>query len=211
MSVTPIQSRVVVIIKAMPNPSQKYGETVCCAGITPEGKWKRLYPVRFRNLGEKKFARWNWLDFAYRLPDRDNRVESCHVYEDRMSVSGTLAQKQRANFLNPLTLASTDEAAARGMSLTLIRPSDTKFFYKRKRPQDIDAERAAYQHAARQKSMLDKEIAAFEPVPFLFMFSYRDASGKHSMRCGDWETSAAYYNLSKKYGEQGALDHLWKM
>ncbi len=30
------------------------------------------------------------------------------------------------------------------------------------------------------------------------------------MQCGDWETSAAYWRLSKGYGEQDALDHLSK-
>ena len=28
------------------------------------------------------------------------------------------------------------------------------------------------------------------------------------MQCSDWETSAAFWRLSKTYGEQGALDHL---
>ena len=30
------------------------------------------------------------------------------------------------------------------------------------------------------------------------------------MQCGDWETSAAFWNISKGYGEKGALDHLLK-
>jgi hypothetical protein len=30
------------------------------------------------------------------------------------------------------------------------------------------------------------------------------------MQCADWETSAAFWNISKGYGEQGALDHLSK-
>ena len=42
--------RVVILVKAAPHPSRRYQETVCCAGVTTEGEWRRLYPVRFRHL-----------------------------------------------------------------------------------------------------------------------------------------------------------------
>ena len=38
----------------------------------------------------------------------------------------------------------------------------------------------------------------------------QDAAGKHLMQCGDWETSATFWRLSKSYGEQATLDHLSK-
>ena len=210
MSVTPKTSRVVVLVKALPNPSRKYGETVCCAGVTAAGQWKRLYPIRFRHLRGNKFNRWNWAKFQYRPPTGDTRPESCHVYEDRLEVDGALDQKERVSFLTPLILSSTDEAAARGMSLTLIRPVNSKFKYRRKQPERIAAEREGYRLALRQMSMLDKELEAYEPVPYAFAFSYEDAAGKHTMQCGDWETSATFWRHSKTYGEQAALDHLSK-
>lgn len=211
MSVTPKKSRVVILVKAMPNPSRKYGETVCCAGVTADGQWKRLYPIRFRHLQENKFGRWDWVNFEYRSPRDDRRPESCHVFEDRMEVDGKLAEKERLPLLSPLILPSTSEAAERGMSLALIRPSSSEFKYRRKRPEMIAAEHEAYRLAARQISMLDKELEAFQPVPYAFAFTYLDAAGKHTMRCSDWETSATFWKLSKRYGEQNALDHLSKM
>ena len=45
-----ITERALVLVKAFPQPSQKYEETVCCAGITPAGQVVRLYPVRYRRL-----------------------------------------------------------------------------------------------------------------------------------------------------------------
>jgi hypothetical protein len=208
MSVTPKSSRVVVLVKAIPNPSRKYGETVCCAGVTADGLWKRLYPIRFRHLQDNRFSRWDWLRFQYRPPTGDTRQESCHVYEDRLEVDGTLDKKERLSLLDPLILPSTAEAAARGMSLTLIRPIKSEFKYRKKGPDIIEAERKAYRIASRQMSMFDKELAAFEPVPYAFAFAYEDATGKHMMQCGDWETSATFWRFSKDYGEQAALDHL---
>ena len=44
MSATPQNCKVTILVKALPQPSKQYGETVCCAGVTAEGQWKRLFP-----------------------------------------------------------------------------------------------------------------------------------------------------------------------
>lgn len=50
----PARQRVLITVKAAPNPSVTYGETVCVAGVRlgdlgPTG-WIRLYPINFRHL-----------------------------------------------------------------------------------------------------------------------------------------------------------------
>ena len=45
--------RLMITVKAAPNPSQTYGETVCVAGVSVDPNrpgWIRLYPVNFRYL-----------------------------------------------------------------------------------------------------------------------------------------------------------------
>jgi len=208
MTVTLQSSRVAVLVKAMPNPSQKYGETVCCAGVTIEGSWKRLYPVRFRQL-TSKFDRWDWVDFKYRKPTSDNRGESCHLFEDTLSVVGRLkSHVEKASLLNPLVSPSTADAAARGLSLTLIRPSRTRFRFRRKPNEVIEAEREGYRRAARQTSLLDAELDALEPTPYAFAFSFEDAAGRHVNGCGDWETSATFWKFVQSHDEAAALKHL---
>lgn len=127
-----------------------------------------------------------------------------------MQVDGNLAKSRRASFLNPLIVPSTEEASARGMSLALIRPIRPEFKIRAKRPEIIEAERQAYRHAARQMSMLDKDLEAFEPTPYAFAFKYEDHAGKHIMQCGDWETSATFWRFNKEYGEKHALDVLFE-
>jgi hypothetical protein len=197
-----------MLVKAMPNPSHKYGETVCCAGVTPEGLWKRLYPVRFRQM-DTKFHRWDWVDFRYRRPNSDTRAESCHVFEDTLRVDGKLkGDAERARLLNPLVSPSTADAAARGLSLTLIRPSLSRFHFKKKTQTVIDAERAGYERVLKQTSFLDEQLDALEPTPYAFAFTFSDAAGTHVNRCGDWETSATFWKLRKSHGEEAALGHL---
>jgi hypothetical protein len=58
--------------------------------------------------------------------------------------------------------------------------------------------------------LLEEKLKPIEPVSYDFAFSYEDAAGKHTMQCSDWETSAAFWRLSKSYSEHGALGHLSK-
>ncbi len=46
--------RVCVLVKAYPQPSQKYEETVCVAAVTEDHRLLRLYPVRFRHLDQSR-------------------------------------------------------------------------------------------------------------------------------------------------------------
>jgi hypothetical protein len=58
------EAEAIILVKATPHISQKYGETVCCAGVTLTGEWLRLYPVTFRRLEDaKRFGRWDHIRF----------------------------------------------------------------------------------------------------------------------------------------------------
>lgn len=56
--------RVLVTVKAYPNLSRKYGETVCVAGIDLDtNQWIRLYPIPFRDLdSDQKFKKYNIIE-----------------------------------------------------------------------------------------------------------------------------------------------------
>jgi hypothetical protein len=209
MSATQQNSRAVVLIKALPQPSKTYGETVCCAGVTAEGQWKRLFPVRFRHLrGNNSFSRWDWVRFAYRAPTRDKRVESCHVYEDSISVECSLPDAEWSRLLTPLITGSAIEAMEQGRSLTLIRPRNTRFVAKRKSAAALAEEREAYKIAAQQTSIFDKELAELEPSPFDFRFQFEDDAGRHDYQNGDWETHVMFWRWRDRYGEADTLERM---
>jgi hypothetical protein len=178
MPITPQSSRVTILVKALPQPSRQYGETVCCAGVTAEGSWKRLYPIRFRHLqGEQSFSRWDWVSFRFRKPTRDMRPESCHVYEESIVVDGVFPEKERSRFFNRLIVGSARQASEAGQSLALIRPRNTRFSYRPKSAGEIEDERGAYRSAAQQESFFDQKLAELEPSPYEFRFSFEDADG----------------------------------
>jgi hypothetical protein len=207
MSVTLQNSQVTILVKALPQPSKKYGETVCCAGVTPEGNWKRLYPIRFRHLqGDQSFKRWDIVDFKYGQPLRDRRDESCHVYEDSIAVVGVTPEREKSRMIERILVSSASEAAQRKQSLALIRPKNTKFLFKKKPDGIVQKEREAFKRAASQGSFFDKDLAALSPSTYRFGFQFEDSSGRHAYQCGDWEVNAMFYNGSRRMGENAALE-----
>jgi hypothetical protein len=203
-----VTEELVIIVKAVPQPSKKYGETVCCAGITRQGEWRRLYPIRFRHLKDNAFARWQWIRCRTARRSTDKRVESRRVSEDSIKPLGSIKASERPGFIQPLIRESVSAAVADGLSLTLIRPLESQFSWTRRKPAEVDNERTAYQLAARQQDLFDAELAAIEPCPFAFRLRFRDASGWHDHQCEDWETEAGFWNVQRTHGETAALNHL---
>lgn len=203
-------SRVTILVKAFPQPSKKHVETVCCAGITGEGLWKRLFPIRFRQLsGDQAFKRWDVVEFDYSRPQYDSRIESCKVHEESISVVSHINNyERRSRLLTPLILPSEKAAIQRNQSLVLIEPRNIRFHYKKRTIDEINRIKEAFKHASRQTSFLDKEMAEIDPSPYNFKFSYEDAVGKHTKTCGDWEIHATYRNFSRALGEAGALEKM---
>ncbi|RKK04675.1 hypothetical protein EBE87_23130 [Pseudoroseomonas wenyumeiae] len=117
-----------------------------------------------------------------------------------------MPERERAAFLDPIITGSTGEAAAKGMSLTLVRPSKIRFRWKAKTDEQIAEERQAYEEAARQKSFLDPDLVALTPCPYAFHFDWTDVDGKkHKATCDDWETAATFYRRKMTMGEKDAL------
>ena len=77
----PETKKVLITVKAYPNPSKKYVETVCCAGIdTDTLRWIRLYPIPFRDLDEsQQFKKYTVIEARCWKAEDDHRLESYKV------------------------------------------------------------------------------------------------------------------------------------
>jgi hypothetical protein len=201
--------KVLVLVKALPHAGKRHGETVCCAGVTADGEWRRQYPIHFRRL-QTGFSRWDWIEYDWIKPKSDERrKESRRVQENTIAVCGHMPERERAIFLNKLLVPSTKAAAELGMSLAILRPKNSHFYWTRKKEQDIKRERDAYKAASRQLSFLDKELAALTPCPYEFRFDYQtDDDVTHQATCDDWETTAMFYGFERRYGADRALHEM---
>ncbi len=204
------RDRVVILVKALPHVGQRHGETVCCAGVTLDGEWRRQYPIHFRRLRDNQFRRWQWIEYDWIAPGaEDRRRESRRVQEDTIQVGDIMPERERAAFLAPIMTGSTMEAAAKGMTLTVIRPTKSMFRSKAKTAEQVGEERQAYEEAARQTSFLDPDLRALNPCPYAFHFDWTDADGKsHKATCDDWETAVMFYRREKTLGAKAALEDM---
>jgi hypothetical protein len=199
-----------IVVKAQPHRSSKYFETVCCAGVGRDGKWRRQYPVPFRILNdEQQFKRWNWIRYTFVKSKEDRRVESQKVVPESLELAGTIPRKERAGFLAPLVRGSLVEADERGESLTLLRPVSLELKWAEKTDAELQAERQRHAELANQMSLFDPTAKPLVPCPMQFFTQWIDQDGKrHRHECDDWETSAAFSRFERRYGRTEALQIL---
>lgn len=199
-----------ILVKAQPHRSSRYFETVCCAGIGRDGKWRRQYPVPFRNLQDwQKFSRWQWIRYRYRKSDSDQRTESQKVDPNSLESLGEVPKSERSRLVSPLVRSSFADADARGESLALLRPSAFEFSWQKKSQGELVDERRKHAELARQLSMFDTHAKPLEPCPYKFFVRWRDQDDKpRQHESDDWESTGAFWNFRNRYGEETALQTL---
>lgn len=133
--VEPARQRVLITVKAAPNPSVTYGETVCVAGIQlgdfgPTG-WIRLYPINFRHLpsATEQFKKYDIVTVDCQ-PAGEARLESWKPNMSTLHVETHLPPwRKRRKLLDPIIddsmcrIRANAAADPRARSLALVRPS----------------------------------------------------------------------------------------
>lgn len=200
------------MIKAQPHRSSSYFETVCCAGVGRDQRWRRQYPVPFRILKEEqKFKRWQWISYEYVTPEKDQRKESQKVLSNTLVATSILNKTERADFLRPLVRTSLREADDKRESLTLVRTLAIRLEAMDKTPAELKDEIQKHKDLASQLSLLeeDEEVEPITPCRKQFVLHWRDQDGKdHRQECDDWETVAAFNRFDRMYDEGRAIQFL---
>lgn len=201
-----------ILIKAQPHRSSRYFETVCCAGVGRDRKWRRQYPVPFRILkDDQRFGRWQWISYDFLLPKDDQRKESQKVLSQTLLVKEKMKRSERAAFLAPLVHGTLEEANFARDSLTLIRPKKIKLTAKPKTKAELEDETEKHKELASQLSLLDSDEDAepLKPCRMQFRLAWQDQGGRnHDHECDDWETAAAFNRFDRLYGEERAVKNL---
>lgn len=198
------QDECVILVKALPHRSSNYFETVCCAGVGADLKWRRLYPVAFRVLDdEKQFRRWDRLSYRFTTPSDDRRRESQKVDPESIAITGSLSSSERSRIARLLTRQCQRHAESLGESLTLVRPSKMDLSWKRKSDDAMERERQKHGALTAQLSVFQQQVQPLDPCPYTFRFAWTDESGvarRHT--CDDWETSTAFFRRRASLGSE---------
>lgn len=209
-----------VTVKATPQPSERYGDTSCVAGIRLDGRgpaWIRLYPIAFRWLdGSFQFHKYEVIELEVRRRDSDTRRESYSPTQDSWTVVGKVPPwRPRHAVLSQMTPTTTCELvrAARAdsgaPSLGLVYPNDLDELEFEPHP------RWTSEQLQKMRGRIDKESSALipmnGPIPkllteprFIVRYRYRcgDSSCRgHVGRILDWELTALQNRMRGSDGE----------
>lgn len=209
--------RAMVVVKAYPQLSQKYGEAVCVAGIRMDREapeWLRLYPVDFRDRPEmERFQKYDEIIIQAGPHRSDTRPETLTPDLTKpirrvRQISPNDDWATRRSLVEPLLIESMCELRRRQAidktSLGVFRPAEVL---------DLVVEPASKELRPGQKLMREQQNlltpigagakADLELVPFKFSYRYRCSDRgcqTHTQSVIDWEIGALWQNL-RRLGE----------
>jgi hypothetical protein len=204
-----LEREALVVVKAYPNPSAKYHETVCVAAITREEGWVRLYPVQFRSLPEeRRFKKYQIIRFRMRKHDRDPRPESYRVDENSIELLDVVGAEhqwaKRRQWLDPTVSRSMCEIQVlqktTGKSMGVFKPRRVTDFLIEDGPAQWTGKQ---QSEVDQLMLFDEQTTKLERIPFVFRYKYLcddDNCRGHSQSIIDWELMELYRNLRATAG-----------
>jgi hypothetical protein len=210
-----------ILVKAFPQPSKAHEETVCCAGITDDGReLLRLFPIRFRRLpNEQRFDRYDLVEMTATKAS-DPRPESYRVDEGSIRIlerGSALSPKAKVQlwqpFIAPSLTALHQENRTTQRSLGIIRPDPGSLKFLVRAAKDADAEDrqiADQVLQAHQSSLLEAPLTPLEKPEYAFVYRYTSDGQRHEHMIHDWEVQEAHRQYKRRYGE-AALEHLKRM
>jgi hypothetical protein len=197
-----VSLRLLVTVKAAPNPSEKYGETVCVAGLSLDldrPGWIRLYPINFRYLDDTLTFKKYDVVRVDALPARtDQRRESWRPIMPGLTVERHLKPwAPRRQWIDSQIVDSMCELKADvkvrsdARSLALVRPREVSDLHIVRHPGWTDQEQAKIDKYVQQLDLLDERDRTPLAAPrFKAWYRYRchdRACRGHRQVLLDWE------------------------
>ena len=203
------KKKVLVTVKAYPNPSRKYGETMCCAGVDlSTGEWLRLYPIPFRDLGDdQKFKKYSVIEINCHKANDDKRPESYKIDVGSIQIIDHWDTKdkweRRKKVVLPTLSTSMcwvyEEVEVSDKSLALIKPRNIDFSWGKAASKDQATRESCYA----QLSFFDRNKKAIEHIPYRFHYSFKCAGVEgcpgHKLSIIDWELGQSYRSWYRRY------------
>lgn len=217
--------RILPVVKAYPEPSKKYGTTVCVAAVTvPDGRWIRLYPMRLTHYPkQKRFKKYQMFDVRVQKDHKDPRPESYRIDEDTLvlrgkSVGTSAGWSERKRLLAEAPVSSLCELQrlrkVRGQSLGMIRVGEITGF------DTVEADEEKYEEAEKKyeyaatPDLFDDETRRIEALPFKYRYIFRCTDPMcNGHRCSiiDWEAYELHRKMVRDHGEAKAFNKVKEM
>ncbi len=214
------KERILITVKTYPTLSKKYGETVCTAGVRPDGTWVRIYPVPFRRLNdEEKYRKYDWLDVRLARNTPDPRPETFRPVDEAEFVPvghldtddlwrerrDVILHGSKARVYTRLGELIAD-AKANVASLAVFKPTKIiDVVAEQEDEREWSEERVGEMRALTNQLDLFADntwretFKVIPKMPWAFSYRFEDADGKRSeLQILDWEAGMLYWNCLKR-------------
>jgi hypothetical protein len=197
-----VHTRVHILVKAFPQHSEKYEETVCCAGVTDDHRLIRLYPITYRRLAkEHQFNRYDLIQALATKASNDTRPESYRVDHDSIQVieRDKLTDEAKVRLWQPHITSSLtalqEEHRTAGRSLGIIKPDpgSLRFLWKDAEQEDQEDTRSV------QASLFEAPLRPLKPPELTFFYRYTSGGSEHTQSIQDWEVQATFLSYQREY------------
>ena len=213
------RKNILILAKTYPNPSAKYIETACVAGIDDKGKMVRIYPVPFRLMEEhQKFKKYQWIECLVDKARDDSRHESHKIY---LGNNSPLITKHLEKWCDRMPILEkipcftnfqdlADAQKETGISLALLKPKQIEKLEitKECNPNWTHEELIKLQREYDQMELFSQtktanDIPLLRKMPYKFHYHYTcetlDGNIEHNRHIIiDWEINALYWNVCQQ-------------
>ncbi len=203
-----MKEKILVLVRAMPEESRKYGYSVCVAGINESSEWRRLYPFKFV-YGKKDidFRKKDVIDVELDLSDNDKRTESRKV-KGHKNLHQPKEDEEVIKTIKPL-VSSIRKLEEKRASLGVVKPDIIDF--------EVKVHGTALKDEQKYLSLLEEEILETRekvklPVEGRYIFKCRNdplcscSKKPHRIKVIDWELNELARNIMKKEKDKRVVE-----
>lgn len=206
-----------ITVKTYPLPSSKYEELVCTAGLLPDGRWIRIYPVPFRALPyEQQYQKYHWIKLDLIKNTSDFRPESYrpkhgldeHITPlEKILTDNEWFERKKYVFQEVFTSMNDLIACAKGhekKSLATLRPAEIVNFVIEPDEREWKKE---WRDQFLQYNLFDlndqgegkkREIIRKLPYKYSYSFLAEGDTRPRTLMIEDWELGALYWKCFKE-------------
>lgn len=219
------KKRVLLTVKAYPEVSKTYGETVCLAGITEENEFIRLYPVPFELFRSSRLPKYTWIEVeCAKTQDLLGRKESHKIRTDSSNygirvvdqslvrAKGRAPWAERNKVVLPLLSPSLEDLQKRldsdRTSLGLVKASELLDFHIRQPLSELEKKIEEERSAHVQTTLFGGSRTKLQKIPHNFYYRFRCSPScpiVHDMSFEDWEVFQSFLAWKDIYPDSQTL------
>lgn len=203
------KTKILIIVKTYPLPSESYSELVCTAGVREDGSFIRLYPIDYRYKPYHEwYKKYQWIEVDVEKNEKDPRPESYRPIKgarirtlgERLKTKNKWAERKKFVFAKGVQImCELEDQSQTNCSLGIIRPSDVSDFIA----EPVERYwKGKWEQLFVQQKLFGPNQKPLEKIPYKFSYVFRcespDCKG-HRKMIEDWEVGQLFRSMRDKF------------